>query len=159
MKKTLLILSILFLSFSLFAQSDDDLFGSSDDVFFGGDDDSMFSDDDMFGDDSIVEVNDVSAKSELSKGVIFDTGAIKVGGSLNAGITTNTPLYSPDEDNLGENIYRTKLNPDLSAMLSVDARPTETLRIYTKFGFAYPFQNNATNNVNYIVIADCFKLK
>ncbi len=153
MKKTLLILSILFLSFGLFAQSDEEFFGSSDDAFFGGDDDSMFSDDDMFGDDTIEEVKDVSAKSDLSKGVIFDTGAIKVGGNLNAGLTTNTILYSPDNDNLGENIYRTKLIPDLSAMLSVDARPTETLRLYTKFGFAYPFKSRATTNLNFTPVA------
>ena len=145
MKKTLLFLSILFLSFGLFAQSDDDLFGGSDDAFFGSDD-AIFGDDDMFGDDSIVEVTDVSAKSDLSKGVIFDSGSIKVGGSLSAGLSTNTILYEQNGDNLGENIYRTKLSPDLSAMLSVDARPTETLRMYTKFGFAYPFEDKTSLN-------------
>ena len=148
MKKILLILSILFLSFGLFAQSDDDLFGSSDDALFGSDDTDFFGDDDMFGDDSIVEVSDVAAKSDLSKGVIFDSGSIKVGGSLSAGITTNTILYEQNGDNLGENIYRTKLSPDLSAMLSVDARPTETLRLYTKFGLAYPFVDTAALNYN-----------
>lgn len=129
MKKTLTLLFISFLTVSIFAQSDDDLFG----------------DDDFFGDDSIEEVVDVSAKSDLSKGVIFDTGSIKVGGSLTAGISTNTILYSPASTDFGENLKNTKLKPDLSAMLSVDARPTETLRMYTKFGFAYPFVNSATS--------------
>ena len=150
MKKTLFFLSILFLSFGLFAQSDDDLFGSSDDALLGSDDSDLFGDDDMFGDDSIVEVTDVAAKSDLSKGVIFDSGSIKVGGSLSAGITTNTILYEEDGDDLGENIYRTKLSPDLSAMLSVDARPTETLRLYTKFGLAYPFVDKAALNYSLI---------
>lgn len=145
MKRFIILLIIGLLTAFAFAQSDDDLFGGSDD--------------DLFTDDSIVEVKDVSAKSDLSKGVIFDTGSIKVGGSLSAGITTNTVLYSPEENDLGKNIYASTLKPDLSAMLSVDARPTETLRIYTKFGFAYPFQNNATANGNSIVIADWFKLK
>ena len=153
MKKILFILLSVFIAATAFAQSDEELFGSIDDAFFGGDEDSMFSDDDMFGDDTIEEVKDVSAKSDLSKGVIFDTGAIKVGGNLNAGLTTNTILYSPDNDNLGENIYRTKLIPDLSAMLSVDARPTETLRLYTKFGFAYPFKSKATTNLNFTPVA------
>lgn len=129
MKKTLTLLFISFLTVSIFAQSDDDLFG----------------DDDFFGDDSIEEVVDVSAKSDLSKGVIFDTGSIKVGGSLTAGISTNTVLYSPASTDFGENLKNTKLKPDLSAMLSVDARPTETLRMYTKFGLAYPFVNSATS--------------
>lgn len=145
MKRFIILLIIGLLTAFAFAQSDDDLFGGSDD--------------DLFTDDSIVEVKDVSAKSDLSKGVIFDTGSIKVGGSLSAGITTNTVLYSPEENDLGKNIYASTLKPDLSAMLSVDARPTETLRIYTKFGFAYPFQNKVTANGNSIVIADWFKLK
>lgn len=129
MKKSLLLISISFLTFALFAQSDDDLFGG---------------DDDFFTDDSIVEVPDVSAKNDLSKGVIFDSGSIKVGGSLTAGLTTNTILYSPEENSFGENLKNTKLTPDLSALLSVDARPTETLRIYTKFGFAYPFEDKVS---------------
>ena len=80
MKKILLFSVAVILSMTAFAQSDDDLFGGSDD--------------DLFADDSIVEVSDVSAKTDLSKGVIFDSGSIKVGGSLTAGITTNTILYS-----------------------------------------------------------------
>ena len=156
MKKILSIFIISFLTLNIFAQSDDDLFG----------------DDDFFGDDSIEEVVDVSAKDELSKGVIFDTGSIKVGGSLTAGITTNTILYSPDSTDFGENLKNTKLKPDLSALLSVDARPTETLRIYTKFGLAYPFVNSAKSYTTYTgtspadikfntitTITDWFKLK
>ena len=129
MKRFLLLLVFGFAATFAFSQSDDDLFGGSDD--------------DLFGDDSIVEVPDVSAKNDLSKGVIFDSGSIKVGGSLSAGLTTNTILYSPDEDDLGENIKNTKLSPESSSFLTVDARPTETLRIYTKFGLAYPFETKA----------------
>ena len=158
MKKLLTILFLSIFTFSLFAQSDDDLFGGSDD--------------DLFVDDSITEVSDVSAKTDLSKGVIFDSGTVKVGGSLTAGITTNTILYSPDSTDFGENIKNSKLTPDLSALLSVDARPTQNLRLYTKFGFAYPFVNNATSYTRLTgtsladmklntttTIADWFKLK
>ena len=130
MKRILFLLIILTIPFFAFSQSDDDLFGGSDD--------------DLFGDDSIVEVSDVSAKNDLSKGVIFDSGSIKVGGSLSAGLSTNTILYGPENEELGENIKNTTLTPDLSALLSVDARPTETLRMYTKFGFVYPFEDEAT---------------
>ena len=130
MKKLLTILFLSIFTFSLFAQSDDDLFGGSDD--------------DFFVDDSITEVSDVSAKTDLSKGVIFDSGTVKVGGSLTAGITTNTILYSPDSTDFGENIKNSKLTPDLSALLSVDARPTQNLRLYTKFGLAYPFVNKVS---------------
>ena len=34
------------------------------------------------------------------------------------------------------------LKSDLSALLTVDARPTQNLRMYTKFGFAYPFASS-----------------
>lgn len=131
MKKLIFLCGALLLATSVFAQSDDDLFGGSDD--------------DFFADDSIVEVDDVSAKTDLSKGVIFDSGTVKVGGSLTASIGTNTILYSPDSTDFGENLKNTTLKPELSALLSVDARPTQTLRLYTKFGFAYPFVNNATS--------------
>ena len=158
MKRILFLLIILAIPFFAFSQSDDDLFGGSDD--------------DFFTDDSIVDVPDVSAKNDLSKGVIFDSGSIKVGGSLTAGLTTNTILYSPEEDDFGENLKNTKLTPDLSALLSVDARPTETLRIYTKFGLAYPFETKA-NSYTYLTcdtlsdmkfetttsVTDWFKLK
>ena len=136
MKRILFLLLLISTTSFIYSQSDDDLFGS---------------DDDFFGDDGIEEVSDVAAKSDLSKGVIFDSGAVKVGGSFSAGITTNTVLYSEAEDDFGENLKNTKLTPDLSALLSVDARPTETLRMYTKFGFAYPFKDTQT--------ADWFKLK
>ena len=140
MKKTLTILFLSIFTFSLFAQSDDDLFGGSDDDFFTDD-------------NSITEVADVSAKTDLSKGVIFDSGSIKVGGSLTAGVSTNTILYAPDKENLGDNIHNTKFTPDLSALLSVDARPTETLRIYTKFGLAYPFEDRASTKLNFTSVA------
>ena len=157
---TLLILLILPLT-TITAQSDDDLFGGSDDALFG-------ADDDFFGDDSIDEVPDVVAKSDLSKGVIFDSGSVKVGGSLSAGLSTNTVLYSEEENDFADNLKHTTLTPDLSAMLSVDARPTETLRLYTKFGFAYPFEDktsieyqlNQNNGAEpKVTVADWFKLK
>lgn len=160
MKRVLILLLITFTTVFAFSQSEDDLF--NDDDLFGSEDDIFSSDalagdtfgddtfgDDMFGDNGIVDMPDVSAKSDLSKGIIFDTGSVKIGGSLDSSISTNTVLYSPDEKPLGENIYATKLTPKLSALLSVDARPTEVLRIYTKFGLAYPFVDNASTYLNY----------
>ena len=136
MKKLILLCgAIAALSMAAFAQSDESFFA----------DDDLFGDDSMFGDDTIVEVSDVSSKSDLSKGVIFDSGSIKVGGSVSASLSSNTLLYAPDDETtFGNKVYNTKLTPDLSGMLTVDARPTETLRMYTKFGFAYPFADKVT---------------
>lgn len=158
-RKIFLVLVTALLSAAIFAQSDDDLFGDDsftsykDDDLFGDDNDLFGSDDDLFSGDTIQKVSDVSAKSDLSKGVIFDSGSIKVGGSLNAGLSTNTILYAPDNTDLGDNIHNTKLSPDLSAMLSVDARPTDNLRMYTKFGLAYPFENKVSTQLMFTPVA------
>ena len=130
MKKLIFMFGVLLLATSVFAQSDDDLFGGSDD--------------DFFADDSIIEVDDVSAKTDLSKGVIFESGSIKVGGKIDASLGTETVLYADDDASFGDHLKDTTLTPKLDAFLTVDARPIETLRMYTKFGFAYPFEDRAT---------------
>ena len=164
------IFSIIFLTFSLsvlFAQTDDELFGG---------------DDDFFTDDGIEVVEEVSAKSDLSKGTLFETGSIKIGGNFSTSLTTMTTLYSDNSDNSGasgvqiasgvtstagastssatsanaessatpsfkDNLYNTKLTPTASAYILVDARPSQTLRMYTKFGIAYPYTVSATTRL------------
>ncbi len=138
----------LFAGARLFAQSDDDLFGGSDDDLFASGDDDLFSDsdddlfggsdDDLFGGNGIEVVDEVKAKTDLSKGVLFENGSIKIGGNLSTSLSTMTVLYSEEENTFGENLKNTKLTPTLSSFLSVDARPTQFLRMYTKFGVAYP---------------------
>ena len=74
MKKILFVLVVMFLSLGFVsAQSDDDFFGGDDEFFFGGDDDFFFAD------DGIEELEDVSAKTDLSKGIVFDNGSVKIG--------------------------------------------------------------------------------
>ncbi|MBR1640568.1 MAG: hypothetical protein IJ688_14435 [Treponema sp.] len=134
MKKTLSIFIVLTLfAVSLTAQSDDDLFGGDDDMFF---------------DDGIEEVADVSAKSDLSKGVLFETGSIKIGGNFNFGLTSTTTLYADDDKDFGQHFKESLLSPAAGAYLSVDARPTQTLRMYSKFGIAYPYTSRAVSLAN-----------
>lgn len=139
--------------FTVFAQSDEDFFNDfdddalfndsfSDDDLFG--DDSLFGgDDDLFFDDGIDEVETVTAKSDLSKGVLFENGSIKIGGLFTTSLGTSTVLFADNDDDFGDNFKNTTLTPTLDAFLSVDARPSQDLRLYTKFGFAYPFKSNA----------------
>lgn len=142
MKKIITLLSILTFSlFTLFAQSDDDLFGGSDD--------------DFFSDDGIDIVEEVTAKSDLSKGTLFENGSIKIGGRIDASIGTATVLYADDDASFGDHVKDTILTPKLDALLSVDARPTETLRMYTKFGFGYPFKSGVSGTT----FSDYFKVK
>lgn len=144
MKKILTSLLVLnFALVSLFAQSDDDLFGGADD--------------DFFGDDGIVELEEtqVSQKSDeadLKKGVLFQDGAVKVGGSFDTSISTATTVYADDDKNFKDHLYETTLTPTASAFLTVDARPNQNLRMYTKFGVAYPFQTTAASSTELISI-------
>ncbi|MCR5187768.1 MAG: hypothetical protein K6C97_02445 [Treponema sp.] len=136
----------LFAGTGLFAQSEDDLFSGSDDELFSTSDDDLFgaSDDDLFGGDGIEVVEDVQAKTDLSKGTLFENGSIKIGGNFSTSLSTSTVLYSEAENSFGDNLKNTKLTPTASAFLSVDARPTQVLRMYTKFGIAYPYTVYAT---------------
>ena len=129
MKKYSGILLVFLFSLSVFAQSDDELFGS---------------DDDLFGDDGIEIVESVTADNDLSKGTLFEAGAIKIGGKFDTSLGTSTVLYSDDEEeDFGDYIKETAFEPKLSAFLTVDARPTDVLRMYTKLGIGYPFKDTA----------------
>ena len=166
MKKTIFLLGIFLIGAVAFAQSDDDFFNdddlfsgneglvttnTDDDLFGGSVDDDLFgsSDDDLFGgDDGIDEVTSVKAKTDLSKGVIFDTGNIKIGGNFTTSIGTMMMLYADDDKNFGEHFSDTKITPNVGAYITVDARPMQDLRMYSKFGFRYPFISKATSTAN-----------
>lgn len=135
---TAFFLTFCFVSIS--AQSDD----FSDEDFFSSDDslfsDDVFSEDSLFADgDGIDEVNEVSAKTDLSKGILFEDGSIKIGGNFTTSLETETVLYSEEDKSFGENLKDSVLTPTANANLIVDARPTQSLRMYTKFGIQYPY--------------------
>ena len=132
MKKIFLfILVLLFAIGSLTAQSDEDLFCSDDDLF-GGDD------------FLIEEVEDVSAKTDLSKGILFDNGSVKIGGSLSASASLSTTLYQKDTEFL-DNLKASSLTPSLSSSITLDARPNQDLRLFSRFNLSYPFTGNVLN--------------
>ena len=126
MKKIILfILVLLFAIGSLTAQSDEDLFCSDDDLF-GGDD------------FLIEEVEDVSAKTDLSKGILFAHGSVKIGGSLSASASLSTTLYQKDTEFL-DNLKASTLTPSLGSSITIDARPNQDLRLFSRFNLNYPF--------------------
>ena len=127
MKKLFLMLAgLLLLTSAAVAQSDDDLFGSDDDFF--GDDDFL-----------IEEVEDVSAKTDLSKGVLFDNGSVKIGGSLSASASLTTTIYQKDNTDFAENLKKSTLSPSLGSSITIDARPNQDLRLFSRFNLDYPF--------------------
>lgn len=167
MNKSIILTTILFAfsGFFCFAQSDDDFFGG-DDVFFQ-------SEDDLFGDgDGIEIIEEVSAKSDLSKGILFENGSLKISGNFTTQISTQTVIYSEEKKSFGDNLKDSILLPKANAFLSVDARPNQNLRMYAKFGIQYPYNVSASlvknpfefppKNVNYdtkISVKNWFSLK
>ena len=124
MKKSILLFLVTTLLISnIYSQSDDDLFG----------------DDDFFFDDMIEEVNEVSATSDLSKGIVFESGSMKIGGSLSASAGLSTVLYADDDKDFADHLKETTLTPALGSSIFVDAHPSQDLRLYSKFTFNYPF--------------------
>lgn len=108
---------------------------------------AQFEDDDFFFDDGIEEVTSVSASSDLSKGILFENGSVKIGGSLSSSISTMTTLFSSEDKSFSDNLADTTLTPTLNSTLSIDARPVQDLRIYTKFAFNYPFTSVGTASI------------
>ena len=127
MKKiSLMLLGLVLLLSSAAAQSDDDLFGS---------------DDDFFDDFMIEEVEDVSAKTDLSKGILFDNGSVKIGGSLSASASISTIVYKENTE-FKDNLKATTLTPSLGSSITIDARPNQDLRLFSRFNIDYPFSGN-----------------
>ena len=118
---------------------------------------AQFEDDDFFFDDGIEEVTSVSASSDLSKGILFENGSVKIGGSLSSSISTMTTLFSSEDKSFSDNLADTTLTPTLNSTLSIDARPVQDLRIYTKFAFNYPFTSVGTVTISdYLNVKECF---
>ena len=160
MKKSLFVLFALFFCAGLFAQSDEEFSGVSEDELFGLSEDDLFgsSDDDFFFDDGIEEmvVTTDARTSELSHGALFENGSIKIGGTFNTSVGINTKIWAEDSSEFSDNLKATTLTPTASAMLTLDARPTQTLRMYTKFGLAYPFASSAVSTATTTEAEDFF---
>lgn len=129
MKKLFFISTLLLFAASLSAQvSDDDFFGGYEDDLFGGE-------------DMIIEnpVSESASKSEsdLNHGVLFQTGAVKIGGSFDLGLTTLTPFGNGSS--FSDSLTGTQLIPSANAELTIDSRPSENLRLYAKGGINYPY--------------------
>lgn len=151
MKKNLIILLIPFFFLpSFFAQSDEDLFGSSDDDFFE-DDGIVFVED--------MEVSEAAKENNLlSQGVLFQDGSIKIGGSFDTSLTTFSTLWEDKDTSFSDRIKNTILTPSAKVFLTLDARPTQTLRMYTKFAFSYPFESKVKADYlsPYFSVKECF---
>jgi hypothetical protein len=142
--------------------SDDYLFSDdsfSDEGFFS--DAEFFSDEDLFSDDifsseTLVETPVTKIDASLSS-LIFETGSVRFGGSLSAGLHMESIWIDPFSSDcdflygtemgaikLG-GLENTGINPTLDLDLFFDSRPSSNTRLYGKFNVMYPFNKNDPN--------------
>jgi len=128
--------------------------------------DATSSDDDLFGDDTIVDASGNSAENtspadanttstgstlktaDSAHGIIFQNGSVKVGGTFTMSAYTLTTLYDDSDNSFKDNVYNSAIVPTATGELTVDARPSQTLRMFTKFGMKYPYAINAYTVTN-----------
>ncbi|MCQ2573406.1 MAG: hypothetical protein MJ182_05890 [Treponema sp.] len=124
MKKIFFCVSAILISSALFAQE------FSDDDFF-------FSDDEGIVELEAIQSDKENKSSDLSHGVLFENGSVKIGGSFDLSLGTTTNF--PSGKNFGDALWETSLTPTADASITLDARPTENLRMYMKTGVCYPY--------------------
>ena len=134
MKKTLLLILIVFLFSGIYA-SDDDFFFSEDSIFF---------------DDGMVEEITEEDSKEKNENTIFDFGVIETeslrfGGSTSfsldyTALWTDFAAAKKEGEYFLEGFENSYLVPTMLASLYFDARPNETLRLYGKVETSYPFE-------------------
>lgn len=134
------------------ASSDDDMFGDDTFVDMNGDSTEGSTTSGNTNDSTnavSASTNTPSSASstlkatDLAHGIIFQTGAVKVGGTFTMSASTLTTLYDDSDASFKDNVYNTTLTPKATGELTVDARPTQTLRMFTRFGMKYPYTVSA----------------
>lgn len=156
--KAIFITVSLFLPICAIAQSDPFDFGDmtfNEDDLFGGSDD-----DDLFGGNLVEEWSPESSTTDpdLAQGILFKDGSVKIGGSVSASIGTSTTLFDESYTPFGDNVEKTTIDPSLSGTLSIDARPSQTLRMYGKMSLNYPFESTAIG-IGTATVNEYFKMK
>ncbi|MCK9169985.1 MAG: hypothetical protein M0P01_06180 [Treponema sp.] len=105
-------------------------------------------DDDLFGDTVIdgTTQTDVSSagngsttaeQTDSAHGTIFRNGTVKVGGQFDMSLTSLTRFN--ESTSAEESVRQTVLSPLADALFTIDARPSDNLRLYFKSGIHYPY--------------------
>ncbi|MFA6856085.1 MAG: hypothetical protein WCR31_02650 [Treponema sp.] len=107
---------------------------------------AVAEDDDLFGDtvidagsqtDTSSETNAAGEQTDLSHGTIFRNGTVKVGGQFDMSLTSLTRFN--ESTSVEESVRQTVLSPLADALFTIDARPSDNLRLYFKSGIHYPY--------------------
>jgi hypothetical protein len=135
--KVIFLAALIMPAVILTAQETANTASSDGDLFFGSDE--ISADGDLFGDGDMVSETPTETRKafSLSDINIFSTDTVRIGGSLASSLET---LVQWKENGKTYQYDSAALLPDFRGAFFIDARPLTTLRIYSKFNYAFPFQ-------------------
>ena len=112
------------------------------------------SDDSLFSDSTVTASEQNAPKTDLAHGTVFQTGSVKIGGQFDMSLTTLT-VFNKDTD-FEDSLKNTLLTPLADALFTIDARPSENLRLYFKGGIHFPYitEQNATTGSSVEVLVN-----
>jgi hypothetical protein len=138
------IITIFAASSGIFAE-DDNLFGDNTIVDSTVQPAAAPSDDNLFSDNAVDTAPEQNLpKTDLAHGTLFQTGSIKIGGQFDMSLTSFTQFNK--DTSFEKSVKNTVLSPLADALFTIDARPSENLRMYFKGGIHFPYitEKNAT---------------
>ena len=100
-----------------------------------------FDEDELFGSDDVVEVVEESAAGSAMR-ELLSSDAVRIGGSVSGKVTPSWTWYDPWADGLdpaSPDAYG--LEPELSALVFFDGRPSQSTRFYGSVKTAWPFED------------------
>lgn len=156
MKKILISILILNVSFFLFAQDADSIINENADFDL---------ETELFGENAeiLAPQNDATTKKTTDNplvkanldeaSVLLESEKLKIGGRLDSGLTLNYRWADPYSKKENAKYAFTHpetamLHTNLAAQLFFDARPTDSSKIYAKFDFGVPFEKDITGAAN-----------
>jgi hypothetical protein len=140
------IITVFAASSAVFAE-DDNLFDDNTIVDSTAQPAAAASDDNMIsGSTANAAAEQNAPKTDLAHGTLFQTGSIKIGGQFDMSLTTFT--WFNKDTSFEKSVKNTVLSPLADALFTIDARPSENLRMYFKGGIHFPYitEQNATLN-------------
>jgi hypothetical protein len=110
------------------------------------------NDDELFGDDAVINATEPAA--DPAHGIMFRNGSVKIGGMYDMELTTLTTFGK--DISVNDAFNNTLLTPLGDAQFTVDARPSDNLRMFCRTGIHFPYitEKNATTGKTVSVLYD-----
>jgi len=106
-----------------------------------------FDEDELFGSDEVVEIVAESADGSAMQSLL-SSDSVRIGGSITGGVTPSWTWFDPWADGLDPSSPDSYgLEPELSALVFFDGRPSQSTRFYGSVKTAWPFEDPDSTKV------------